>query len=332
MNTRSGVTHDSKRIFDSASRASLESRVIAANAEFYRDVTHKFDRSEPYLFDAATQRDLNEDLDQIGSHFALLGRKPVCLDCGGGTGNLALKMCSRGWTVTVVDVSDAMLSLLEEKSRAKQYHPTLIHSSLERFLAASNETYDVVSFSAVLHHLYSYVSVVQAAAWLVRPGGFFYSNHDPLVPRRPLWARALDSLDIAITKAAFDRRDLLPGVGRRLRKLLAPKDRIFDRAIVSAGDLAEYRAHTGVDDEEVIRILLSNGFTIVEHVRYPGGRSGPVRFLNRRLRLQESFKVMAWRDVGFLKSAQSERRSNSRAKDTAGTEGRNQAKGKSQWP
>src|SRR5215469_11278478 len=190
---------------DAFTRDDLESKVIAANVDFYRQVTHKLDHSESYLFDPVMQQSLIADLDLIGSHFALCGRTPSCLDCGGGTGNIALKMCARGWNVTVLDVSETMLRLLEEKARAQGHFPKLIHSSVEKFLAGTNETYDLISFSAVLHHLYSYNSVIQGAASIVRPGGFFYSNEDPAVPKRPFGARALDSLDIVIAKAKFDR-------------------------------------------------------------------------------------------------------------------------------
>src|SRR5882762_8429301 len=175
-----------------------EDRVIAANVDFYRQIADKYESYEPYLFDKILQQSLEADLDKIGSYFASLGRAPSCLECGGGTGNLTLKMCARGWTVTVVDVSDEMLALLKEKARAKGYSPTLIRSSIERFLVARSETFDLVAFSAVLHHLHSYMSVVKQAISRVRPGGLFYSNHDPVVPERPGWTWAFDSMDITV--------------------------------------------------------------------------------------------------------------------------------------
>src|SRR2546430_9045237 len=52
-------------------------------------------------------------------------------DCGGGTGNLALKMLARGWNVTVVDVSDDMLDVLGEKAVANGFLPRLISSRSE---------------------------------------------------------------------------------------------------------------------------------------------------------------------------------------------------------
>ena len=272
-----------------------EDRVIAANVDFYRQIADKYDSYEPYLFDKVLQQSLEDDLDKIGSYFASLGRAPSCLECGGGTGNLTLKMCARGWGVTVVDISEHMLALLKEKALTKGYSPALVRSPIERYLAATHESFDLVAFSSVLHHLYSYTSVVEQAASRVRFGGFFYSNWDPTIPRNPFWTRAFDSLDIAAAKFMFDPRDVLPGIWRRTRKLLQRHDSQFARPVVSAGDLAEYQAKTGVDDAQIAGLLETSGFKIVEHQRYPAARTRPAQFLNEGLRLLENFKIIARR-------------------------------------
>jgi ubiquinone/menaquinone biosynthesis C-methylase UbiE len=283
--------------------SAAEARVIAANMDFYRQMAGKYDRYEIYLFDPVLQRSLEDDLDKIGSYFASLGRAPSCLECGGGTGNLTLKMCARGWGVTVVDISDNMLALLKEKALTKGYLPTLIRSPIERFLDATHETFDLVAFSSVLHHLYSYASVVERAAFRVRPGGLFYSNWDPAFPQSAFWTRAFDSIDIAAAKFMLDPRDVLPGIWRRTRKLFRRRDPQFARPVVSAGDLAEYHAKTGVDDNQIRKLLQASGFSIVEYQRFATGRTSVVRFLNERLRLLESFKIIARRDSDLTPEA-----------------------------
>jgi 2-polyprenyl-3-methyl-5-hydroxy-6-metoxy-1,4-benzoquinol methylase len=285
-------------MFDSAfDRSVAEAKVIEANVDFYRQIAEKYDSYEPYLFDASLQQGLEDDLDKIGSYFRSLGRAPSCLECGGGTGNLTMKMCSRGWAVTVVDVSGKMLDLLQEKLRAQNYSPTLIHSPIERFLETTCEPYDLVAFSSVLHHLYSYTSVVKQVASRVRDGGMFYSNYDPIVPRHPFWTHLFASLDIAVAKAVLDPGDFLPGIGRRMWKIFIPKDAVFDRAVLSAGDVAEYHAWAGVDDERILKMLQTRGFSIVEHRRFGIGRTNFVRSLNQRLKLWENFKIIARRDL-----------------------------------
>lgn len=285
-------------MLDTTSNQSLaQAKVIEANVDFYRQLAPKYECSEGYLFDPLLQRSLESDLDKINSYFAPLGRAPRCLECGGGTGRLTLKMCARGWDVTVVDVSQEMLASLKGKALAMGFFPTLVSASIEQFLATANETYDLVAFSAVLHHLYSYASIVQQAASILRPGGVFYSNHDPVIPKRPFCTRVFESLDIAIAKIMFDRADLLPGIRRRIRKGLTPEDATFARAVVSSGDIAEFHARTGVDDRRILHILQATGFSILEYQRFAIGRTDFTRLLNEHLRLLENFKIVARRNL-----------------------------------
>ncbi len=288
---------------DYAVTSTAEARVIAANKDFYRQIAKKYEQYESCTFEPYLQQILDKDLDTIHSWFTSLGRTPHCLDCGGGTGNLALKLLARGCDVTVVDVSAEMLAVLKEKARAGGHSPRLVHSSIERFLEERRETYDFVAFSSVLHHLYSYASIVQQAAAAVCPEGIFYSNYDPIVPQSPFWTRAFNTLDIAVAKTMFDLSDVLPGIGRRFLKAFTRMDPLFRRKLVSAGDLAEYRVYTGVDDAEVIRLLRTNGFAIVEHMRYPTGRTKAVRLLNGKFRFLENFKIIARRDSEFVRTA-----------------------------
>lgn len=284
-------------MFESAShRSAAETKVIEANVNFYLQMAEKYDTYETYLFDPALQQSLEDDLDTIGSHFAQMGRSPSCLECGGGTGNLTLKMCKRGWTVTVVDVSEKMLSLLQKKARIQGFSPTLIQSPIEQYLELTHEQFDLVAFSSVLHHLYSYESVVERTLKRLRHDGVFYSNWDPLAPKSPFFGRLFDSLDTTIAKILFDPADIFPGVARRLRKVFSANDPEFGRAVASAGDLAEFHVRTGVDDTKILHLLRASQFSLVEHQRFATGRTKLTRLLNEHLRLLESFKIIAWRN------------------------------------
>jgi ubiquinone/menaquinone biosynthesis C-methylase UbiE len=283
---------------DGNGSGTAEARIIAANRDFYRQIAEKYDRYESCVSNAHLQEMLETDMDKIHSRFTALKRAPRCLDCGGGTGNLALKMLERGWDVTVVDVSDDMLDVLRGKADKKGFFPKLVSSPLEQFLSVTSGTFDLVAFNSVLHHLYSYARVAELAAARVRAGGFFYSNFDPIVPRWAAWTWAFDSLDIAVAKLMFDPNDILPGTARRIRKLLTRRDPSLGRSVVSAGDVAEYHVRSGVDDQQVMKILEKTGFAIIEHLRHATGRTKAIRFLNERLRLLEHFKIIARRGSG----------------------------------
>ena len=277
-------------------------RIIAANREFYRQVANKYDRYESCVLDPGLQDTLKKDLNTIHSMFASLARAPHCLDCGGGTGNVALKMLARGWRVTVVDVSPEMLAVLKEKARAGGHSPRIVQASIEWFLGRTQEVYDLVTFSSVLHHVYSYMSVVECAIERLRPGGIFYSNYDPVVPKNPFWSHAFDLICIAAAKLSVDPADVLPGIQRRVRKLFSRNDPVFRRAVVSPGDLAEFHVRTGVDDQQILQLLRSKGFSVVVHQRFATARIRAVRLLNERLQLLKSFKIIARRDYGNIES------------------------------
>ena len=278
-------------------RSVAEAKIIEANVIFYLQMADKYDRYETNIFNPIAQQSLEDDLDKIGAFFIPLRRVPACLDCGGGTGNLALKMCKRGWDVTVVDISEKMMGRLQERAKAHSYSPALVLSPIGQYLEATQQTYDLITFSGVLHHLYSYQSVVQSAAKRLGPGGIFYSNFDPLAPKNPLFASLFESFDTTIAKVLFDPADVLPGIGRRMRKVFSRNDAEFGRAVASAGDLAEFHARTGVDDRQILQVLQASGVSIVEHQRSATGRTPFTRSFNHRLRLLECFKIIARRNT-----------------------------------
>ncbi len=250
----------------------VKDQVISANIEFYREIAQKYDHYESCASDSFFQE----------------------IDCGGGTGNLTLKLLSRGWAVTVVDVSPEMLEVSRAKISASGYTARFVNDSVEHFLGSSSEDFEVIAFSSVLHHLYSPVEVVREAAARIRPGGFFYSNFDPALPSSRLMATSFHNFDTVLAKLLHDRKDLLPGMKRRFQKLIRPQDAAHARPIASAGDLAEYHALEGLDDLLIAAALEAQGFSVVRS-RYSTGRSKMTRWINERLGASFNFKLVAQR-------------------------------------
>jgi 2-polyprenyl-3-methyl-5-hydroxy-6-metoxy-1,4-benzoquinol methylase len=273
-------------------------QVIRANREFYRHIAQKYDDYEACASDAHFQRWIEDDLKIIESKLPKRGGAVRCLDCGGGTGNVALKMLRRGWDVTVVDVSADMLAILARKVRSAGASATFINESVESFFSRSHETFDLISFSSVLHHLYSPLNVVKIVAQRISPRGFFYSVFDPVPASSRLAAGCFLSLDTLLAKLLHDRADLFPGLARRMRKLMAPRDTAHGRPVISPGDLAEYHAREGVDDAAIQNVLIRAGFQ-VDRRRYPVGRTAFLRQVNRHLRLILNFKILAQRVSGL---------------------------------
>ncbi len=272
----------------------VKDQVVSANIEFYREIAEKYDRYESCASDAFFQEMLENDVDEMGRSLQNQFGQIRCLDCGGGTGNLTLKLLRRGWAVTVVDVSPDMLEISRTKIRASDYTARFVNDSIEHFLASSAEEFEVIAFSSVLHHLYSPVQVVREAAARIRPGGFFYSNFDPVFPSSRLVGTCFYNFDTILAKLLYDRKDLLPGMARRFRKLTLPRDAAHARAIASPGDLAEYHARQGLDDSSIGAALEGQGFRVTR-VRYAAGRTKMTRWINNRLGAFLSFKLLAQR-------------------------------------
>jgi 2-polyprenyl-3-methyl-5-hydroxy-6-metoxy-1,4-benzoquinol methylase len=275
---------------------SAQEEVISANIESYREIADKYDHYEICVRDRALQAMLYADLSRIAGLVRGSSGPLKCLDCGGGSGNLSLKMLEMGWDVTVVDVSPEMLGILRKKAEVKGFAPKLIHSAIEDYLSASSEKYDLISFSSVLHHLYSYLTAVGLAAEHIQEGGIFYSSFDPVVSRNKSLRNTFEAFDTTCSKVFHDRADFFPGIGRRLNKLFRGRNETHGRAIASAGDLAEYHAKTGVADAEIVDVLKTKGFQIVEHLRCPMSRTWLTRLVNDRFRLMESAKIIAKRE------------------------------------
>jgi glycosyltransferase involved in cell wall biosynthesis/2-polyprenyl-3-methyl-5-hydroxy-6-metoxy-1,4-benzoquinol methylase len=290
-----GIAQMKSEEFSSAD--SLEASVVAANVCFYREVAPQYDRYEACASDRDLQEMLDRDLDRIGSLIQKPGKRIECLDCGAGSGNLTLKMLKRGWSVTAVDISTDMLALLETKAASQGYSLRLINDSIADFLAATDDRYDVVAFSSVLHHLCSYLPVVAQAAEHLRPNGIFYSNFDPVISQHKALASLFEAFDTSIAKIVHDPADLLPGISRRVRKVFIGRDARHDRPVLGPGDLAEYHARTGLDDMRIIELLGSKGFVVHEHVRWTTGRTAVAKFINGRLGLMKSFKIAAQRSL-----------------------------------
>jgi len=268
--------------------------VRAANVAFFHETASKFDSYESHMFDQETQQMLEEDLNRMASRLPLLQRPVRCLDCGGGTGNLTLKMLKRGWNVTVVDISSDMLGIMQKKIAEKGYSATLICDAVENFLQSTTDTYDLISFGSVLHHLHSYVAVIELATKHITPGGFFYSSLDPVRPPHAALTRAFTSLDTILAKALLDPQDFFPGTLRRLKKLFVTKDKLHERPVAGMGDIADYHAINGIDPVPIREVFQKQGFS-PELVKYADGRISATRFVNRFIPLMQQLKIMAQR-------------------------------------
>lgn len=174
----------------------------------------------------------------------------TALDVGCGTGNVALKLAAEGFQVTAIDISPEMLSRLSERvsTAGLKDQVQIVCSDAEDFLRSS-QTWDVVAFSSVLHHLPDYYRVLQLAASTLE-GRVIYIVHEPLSCRRvSLLSRALR---------------------KPFRKLFRLKLGLRGIRRPSSIDYSysDYHARDGINVEKLSSFLEEQGFVIVEIQRY----------------------------------------------------------------
>lgn len=111
-------------------------------------------------------------LNWIDRHAALAGKNVIDIGCGGGI--LSESMAGLGAHVTGIDLSEKALKVarlhLLESGREVTYH----HIAAEDMAAENPAAFEVVTCLEMLEHVPSPASIVQAAAQLVKPGGWVF--------------------------------------------------------------------------------------------------------------------------------------------------------------
>jgi ubiquinone/menaquinone biosynthesis C-methylase UbiE len=77
----------------------VKDQAVSAYVKLYREMGKKYDTYEACTSDTFFQQMLENDVAAMGRRLENQFPQIRCLDCGEGTGNLALKLLRRGWVV-----------------------------------------------------------------------------------------------------------------------------------------------------------------------------------------------------------------------------------------
>lgn len=207
-----------------------ERRVKAANRQFYDAVADCYEEIDGRR-SPALEAWLHKNLSVIRQ------RAPggCLLDIGTGSG--LVTRCAQGLFVFRVGI-DLSTRILIANRKAFDFGVT---ADVDNLPFADN-SFDVVTCFAVLHHLYAFESLVSEVARILRPGGIFYSDHD---------------MDIA-----FYRRFRVPlFLYRKLHNASLKYQRVSEEITQELYDLTECQ-EKGVNSSHLICLFEQAGFSL----------------------------------------------------------------------
>jgi 2-polyprenyl-3-methyl-5-hydroxy-6-metoxy-1,4-benzoquinol methylase len=257
-------------------------KIAEANRSFYTQLADLYDKTEGSVVDPHEQAVLETELDRA---LTLLGREAAAvraLDACGGSGSVSLKLLRRGAQVTLADISPDLIKIFQEKCRCLGYKPETVCTEIADFLSDPNQTFDLIIFSAALHHLENIEGVLVLAFDRLAPGGLLLTFFDP-TDRSQLrrMTRTLQRVDYYVFKILHQSADLPKAIGRRLRRIFAGVSADQKNGVAldasTVGMLAEYHVEKGIDDKKLVAVLCKAGYEVVQHERTAGGRTDWLR-------------------------------------------------------
>ncbi len=267
---------------DARTREDLEAAVRRDNLEYHRDAAPLYDLNNPGMHNLFEKYLLGRDLALIARLLASVD-KPLCLDCGAGTGRIALRLAARGWDVVALDLSEDMLRICRRRAARSPGRLWPVCMGAEEFLAGTKARFDLIAFSALLHHVTDYLAVVEAAADRLKPGGVLYITHEPELRRRRggLGTKLLRQVD-HLLRLPHEFRKHVPRLLRRL-----PRAR--------ARPLTDYHSEQGCDSEAILNGLRARGFRVVHFRHYRPRCTAPIAWLDTVLQLdpEADFRLVA---------------------------------------
>ena len=203
------------------------------------------------------------------------------LDLGCGTGYLFLRFLKRGFKLTGVDLSSEMIQVLEnsiaekEKERAR-----LVVGDVESYIEENIKEFDLIVFSAVMHHLFDYQMVLKRACQGLNSGTKI------LIFFEPLKQKTYPSIRYGLHRCLSWMDEKLYQIEMAIRNIP-----IFENEYHHS----DYqRQFGGVDLHNIEKILKEEECSIHQVEKYCARRFGINAWLaNRILKTHNTFNILA---------------------------------------
>jgi len=212
---------------------------------------------------------------------AQLDQNAKILDLGCGTGYLFLRFLRRGFNVTGLDISNDMVQVINNSIHENEKHRAhLLVGDVEEYMDKNQDDFNLIIFSAVLHHLFDYEMVLRKTCKKLKPGTKMLIFFEPLKqeinsPMRYAFHRTLSWLD---------EKSYQFEMGIRKIPLFENEYHHSDYQ----------RQFGGINPINVEKILKEESFSTLKLEKYCARRFGISAWLaNRVLQTQNTFNILA---------------------------------------
>ena len=225
----------------------------------------------------ATLRSTLRDLSEAGLPLTVL-------EIGSGHGGYTEPALAAGWKVTAVEMSRSSLDRLSEHFGTNPNFRGVFDA--DGALAEVGSGFSLILCVSVLHHIPDYLQAIDRASSLVLDGGAFLSLQDPMwYARQSRVSRALDRSGYYAWR--LRRGHWIRGTSSVIRRARGHLDE------QNPSDMVEYHVVRRGVDEQAVRERLLMTFRSVSVMPYWSNQSAGAQRIGTRLRLTNTFGVLA---------------------------------------
>jgi len=228
----------------------LEEKIREENRKLHNQGADNYDNYPPYLLEKEDRINF-EDIRFIRK--MLKKDKPIALDCGCGTGKLAINMIKNGFETEILDISKNMVKIAKKKIKDKTKIEVKGHvSDSDKFFNTGKNKYDLICFTATLHHIGDYNKTLKLAIKSLNKGGCIYITDGQ---------KKKDDFVVNVLSAIGGHaNNLYKAVKNPMyaMKFMMMKFRKKDSKESINVELAEFHAGTGIDDKKLLRFFEKN--------------------------------------------------------------------------
>lgn len=229
-----------------------DKEVLKKNLYMHEEEAENYEGDKSEIYNVREQERINSAIEEAKEQIETDSPTSKALDVGCGTGNVLEKLIPKFDCVVGIDLSKEMLSRAKLNHLDRGENLTLVRGRIAN-LPFPDNCFDMVSAYSVLHHLPSFSDPISEISRVLKEGGVFYVDHEPIGRGNLLVQLYIKTCDVLNGKHV----DGLPpyeeteGLDRRL----------CDYQIHNEGDM-------GVPTSDIKEICKEQGFEICSARKY----------------------------------------------------------------